>query len=345
MAVTRFSALGDVAMTVPAVYDACRANPDMHFVYVTRPAFSAIFVNAPANLEVRGIDLKGEYSGPGGMIRLARSIKADVLVDLHDVLRTRLLRTLMRLRRTRVSVLDKCRRQRRRLVRHGAGSGIVIPPTVDRYRRVFEHAGIACTPSFGGLYAENVADTALFSPVSAAKAAGETWIGVAPFAAHSGKIYTPEQMLRAVTTLAQMPATRIFLFGGGKSETDTLTRWAHTAGGDIRVVAGSGIGFGGELALMSQLDTMVCMDSGNMHLAAIAGAPTVSIWGATHPAAGFAPWTAEGKHSARLGAGMPCRPCSVFGNRPCRYADMRCMRAIQPDDIVSAVQNILNNKH
>lgn len=342
---TRFSALGDVAMTVPAVYDACRANPGMHFVYVTRRSFAAIFVNAPANLEVMAVDLKDEYRGAAGMMRLARRLHADVLVDLHDVLRTRMLRTLMRLRGTHVSVLDKCRPQRRRLTKYGAAKAESITPTVDRYRDTFCRAGIQCPVRFGGLYAENPADTAVFSAVSATKASGQTWIGIAPFAAHSGKIYPPEKMFEAARTLASMPGVRLFLFGGGKSETATLTEWARTAGGDIRVVAGSGIGFGGELALMSQLDVMVCMDSGNMHLAAIAGAPTVSIWGATHPTAGFVPWTASGTVSERIGIGLECRPCSVFGNKPCRRGDHRCMHDIHPDTVVAAVKKILNHKH
>ena len=54
----RFSAYGDVAMTVPVVYSACRCYPDVRFVLVTRPSMRAIFVNAPANLTVVGADVK-----------------------------------------------------------------------------------------------------------------------------------------------------------------------------------------------------------------------------------------------------------------------------------------------
>ena len=63
----RFSALGDVAMTVPAVYSACRGYPDVHFVFVTRPSMTSIFVDAPANLTVVGVDVKETYDGITGL--------------------------------------------------------------------------------------------------------------------------------------------------------------------------------------------------------------------------------------------------------------------------------------
>ena len=45
-----------------------------------------------------------------------------------------------------------------------------------------------------------------------------------------------------------------------------------------------------ELALISNLDLMVSMDSSNGHLAAIYGVPIVTLWGVTHPFLGFAPF-------------------------------------------------------
>ena len=63
----RFSALGDVAMTVPVIYSACRNYPDVQFVMVTRPSMTSLFVGAPANLAVVGADVNGVYSGVKGL--------------------------------------------------------------------------------------------------------------------------------------------------------------------------------------------------------------------------------------------------------------------------------------
>ena len=54
--IARFSALGDVAMTVPVVYSACEAYPTVRFVIATQPVASSLFVNPPQNLTVVGVD-------------------------------------------------------------------------------------------------------------------------------------------------------------------------------------------------------------------------------------------------------------------------------------------------
>ena len=81
----------------------------------------------------------------------------------------------------------------------------------------------------------------------------------------------------------------------------------------------------GEIELIAGLDCLVSMDSLAMHLAALAATPVVSVWGATHPSLGFLGYGADPRNV--LQADMPCRPCSVFGNKPCRYGDYRCHAA------------------
>ena len=117
----RFSAIGDVAMTVPVVYSACRCWPDRHFVLLTRPSMVPIFVGAPANLSVVGVDLKDTYAGVAGIRRLAamcrRTYAPHVFVDLHNVLRTRLLALFLRMHGVRSVRIDKARGSRRALTR------------------------------------------------------------------------------------------------------------------------------------------------------------------------------------------------------------------------------------
>ena len=346
VAIARFSALGDVAMTVPVLYDACAANPGTRFVMLTRKAFVPIFVNKPANLQVVGLDLKGEHKGVGGMLRVAASLHADVFVDLHSVLRTWVMGTRLRLGGVRVSVFDKCRAAKRRLVSKGAMEASPLSAVVDRYAEAFERAGIRVSgDTFRGLYARTAADASLYASLTPPRAAGERWIGVAPFAAHAGKIYPADRMRNVVNALAAMPNTKVFLFGGGAEETRRLTEWASAFPGKIVCVAGSRLGFAAELSLMSALNVMVSMDSGNMHLAAIAGTRTVSVWGATHPAAGFAPWAPAGAPAnwhIMVQKELDCRPCSVFGNRPCHRADGAvCMTHISENEVLNAIKEML----
>lgn len=340
----RFSAIGDVAMTVPVIYSACRTHPDISFTLVTRPAMANIFVNAPANLRIVGVDLTDEYAGPAGMYRLVAEMNRrhpiDAFIDLHDVLRTRLMGIFCRLRGIRVARINKGRGSKRALTR--ARSKVMLPLISQRarYREAFYRAGLPVTEHFDGLFDGRCkADPALFAKISAPKPAGHTWIGVAPFAAHAGKIYPPELMRRVVEQLAQRPDTTVFLLGGSGREQEILESWSADIPSTV-CLAGKRNGFAAELALFNHLDVMLTMDSANMHLASIASTPTVSIWGATHPYCGFKGWRQSDSDTIQLP--MTCRPCSVFGDKPCRSGDYLCLSAIKPETVVARVVSKLN---
>ena len=83
----------------------------------------------------------------------------------------------------------------------------------------------------------------------------------------------------------------MFLFGGGKTETNQLDFLSNKEQGVISVA--SKIPFEQELALMKKLDALVCMDSSNMHFGCLLGIKVISIWGATTPLMGFYPYGNE----------------------------------------------------
>ena len=333
----RFSALGDVALTIPVVYSVCRAYPGVNFVFLTRHPFHKLFVNPPANLTVVPCDLKDAFAGVGGMRRLAQTVytrfKPDVFVDLHNVIRTRLLSLFLRLKGIHTYRLHKPRAQRRAMTRQRNKQMATLTPQFMRYADVFNKAGLPVELSFDGLFAQQCPTAPLFT-----KGDGEKWVGIAPFAAHESKIYPPELMEQVVATLRKTKNLRIFLFGGGQKEADVLDGWARKYPG-CTSLASLKAGFPAELQLMSQLDVMVAMDSGNMHMAAIAGAPVISIWGATHPDLGFRPWNMDPDLAIQLP--LACRPCSVFGNRPCQIGTLECLRAITPKQIVEKINSRL----
>lgn len=165
------------------------------------------------------------------------------------------------------------------------------------------------------------------------KPQGEKWIGIAPFAAHKGKIYPLEKMERVIELLLERePNCRIFLFGGGAEERELLTQWESRHDRCTCALLGS---LYNELVLMSHLDTMVSMDSANMHLASLTGTRVVSVWGATHPFAGFMGWNQSPADAVQTT--LPCRPCSIFGNKPCLHGDYPCLNSITPEEITERV--------
>ena len=335
----RFSAIGDVAMTIPVVYGAARLNPTIRFVVVTRRNVAPIFVNRPANVEVHDVDLGCDrYRGLRGMVRLMGDLRRQydpiAVADLHDVLRTKVLSLMARLHGIPVAVINKGRADKKRLCRQGADQTAPLKSTTSRYREVFNRLGYHSAIPFEPLFGREGADIAAL-PV---KLPAGPLIGVAPFAAHPGKIYPVERMTRVIELLLERhPDATVYLFGGGADESRRLAEMAaRFEPGRVVSLAEMHLGFAREMAIISRLNVMIVMDSANMHLASLTGTPTVSIWGQTHPAAGFCPDDTLPVQRTDL----PCRPCSVYGNRRCPYGNFPCLD-IDPAAVVDAVDTII----
>lgn len=341
--VTRFSAIGDVAMTVPVLYSVCRTHPDDMFYMVTRPSMTPIFVNPPENLVVIGADVKSDYKGLNGMNRLLKELcdqyYIDTYVDLHAVLRTFALSALCRLRGIKVSRINKGRRGKRALTRRNNKVMLPLLSSRARYREAFFRAGFPMSERFDGVYGKNNrAPFDRIAEITSPKSQGEKWLGIAPFAKHKGKIYPLPLMEQVVKEIAQLPNVKIFLFGGGEQEQAILRQWAEKYPNTISL-AEKRWGFAREMELMSHLDVMLTMDSANMHLASLVNVPVVSIWGATHPYCGFKGW--RQKEDLTLQLPMPCRPCSTFGNKPCYRSDYLCLSGIPPTSVVAKLKPFL----
>ena len=123
------------------------------------------------------------------------------------------------------------------------------------------------------------------------------------------------------------------LFGGGKKEIELLDTLSKNKE-NVIVVAGK-LQFQQELQLISNLDLMLSMDSGNAHIAAMLGVKVITLWGATHPFAGFSPFHQPIENALTADRVLyPKLPTSVYGNKIIEgYQD--AMRTIAVDTIVA----------
>ena len=340
--IIRFSALGDVAMTVPIVWSLARQYPQLRITVLSRPFARPLFENLAPNVNFMEADLKKEYHGIKGLNSLYRRLVAKQfthVADLHNVIRSDFLRIRFNMARYRVEHIDKNRKMRRHLVRQNKKQLEQLPTSFENYLQVFERLGYPVTLTFHSIFGEGKGSLMQLPPIFETKEEGEQWIGIAPFAAHEGKVYPPEQMLEVVRTLAQRyPKARLLLFGRGPREEELFPHWCHEVPQCINVGLYTET-LRDELILMSHLDVMLSMDSANMHLASLTNTPVVSVWGATHPYAGFMGYGQSEENIVQLD--MPCRPCSIFGNKPCKRGDYACMRDIKPETIVEKISQIL----
>ena len=336
----RFSALGDVAMTVPVLYSFAQAYPQHQIVVLSRPFMKSLFANAPSNLTFRGDDVKKDYAGTKGLIRLFSELKAekfDAVADLHDVLRSKFLRFCFRINGVSTARIDKNRKARKKLISLSHKALCQQPTSFERYTHVFNKLGYTFHLNFQSIYGNGKGDISRFESLAGHKQANDKWIGIAPFAAHQGKIYPLPLMEQVIQKLSDKENQRLFLFGGGPKEITQLKQWADMFPNTISI-AGT-CNMNQELALMSHLDIMLSMDSGNMHLASLVGTPVISIWGATHPFAGFMGWNQHIDNAVQRD--LPCRPCSIFGNKPCHRKDYACLNEISPEQIIKKIEKWL----
>ena len=341
--IIRFSALGDVAMTMPVVYSLAKQYPDLRITMLSRPFARPLFENLAPNVNFMEADLKVEYHGIKGMNALYRRLVAKQfthIADLHSVLRSEYLRMRFNLGRYRVEHVNKNRKGRRRLVSQNNKQLVQQPTSIQNYLDVFERLGFPVKMQFNNFFEDEKGNLNLLPPVFGMKETGEQWIGVAPFAAHQGKIYPPEKMLTVIQQLKnKYPKARIFLFGRGPQESKFFPHWCHEVPQCVYVCQYLETMYE-ELIVMSHLDVMISMDSANMHLASLTATPVVSIWGATHPFAGFMGYKQQESNAIQID--MPCRPCSIYGNKPCQRGDYACLNNIQPETIVEKISNIIN---
>lgn len=336
--IIRFSALGDVAMAVPVVSSLARQYPHLRITVLSRPFARPLFESMAPNVGFMEADIKGEYRGWAGLNALYRRLTAKnftAIADFHNILRSGYLRLRFNLDRYRVEHIDKHRQQRHRLVSERNKVMEQLPSSFESYADVLRRLGYPVKLDFRSIFPQGGGNLRLLPEGMDDKKPFQQWIGVAPFAAHKGKVYPEPLMEQAVAEIIRRhPSCRVFLFGAGPAEMELMDLWAdkykncENASGALRSMEK-------ELVLMSRLDVMVSMDSANMHLASLAGTRVVSIWGATHPYAGFLGWGQ--KMSDAVQADLPCRPCSIFGNKPCARGDYACLNQIKPQAVADKV--------
>ena len=343
--VIRFSALGDVAMTVPVVYALAQQYPDVRITVLSRNFARPLFEDLLPNINFMEADLKREYHGITGLNSLYRRLVAKqftAIADLHSVLRSSYLRMRFNLDHYKVAHIDKHRKDRRRITSSSNKQLIQLPTSFQNYADVFARLGYPVNVQFRSIFSEDGGDMNLLPESLPRPTVGQPCIGIAPFAAHEGKIYPVRLMEQVVEQLlAKHPDARIYLFGKAQREDETFPKWC--AAHPQCVYASQHLNnLRDELILMSHLQVMVSMDSANMHLASLVATPVVSVWGATHPFTGFMGWNQSPENAIQIP--LECRPCSIYGQKPCLRGDYACMRNIAPEQIVNRVELILN-KH
>jgi len=330
--VIRLSAMGDVAMCVPVLRAFTLQHPKVKLTVLTRPFFKPFFQDLE-NVTVFAADLKGKHKGIIGLFKLSRELKhlgINQVADLHNVLRTKILKFFF-FGKT-FKQIDKGRNDKKALV-----SGKLfqqLKTTHERYADVFRNLGYTLAlsnPTFPNqLKLKDSTQTLLEKD-------NKHWIGIAPFAQYQSKMYPLDLLERVIQELSK--TNKVILFGGGPEEIKTLNSFQNKYNNVINL-AGK-LTLTEELQVISNLDVMLSMDSGNAHIAAMLGKKVITIWNVTHPFAGFSPFNQPQSHNILANREQfPLIPTSIYGNKyPEHYKE--ASRTIAPETVIKKIESVL----
>ena len=338
--ILRFSSFGDVAIMVPVLRALSKKFPDVEFNLASRPKMAQLFEEF-TNINFISLDIENDYKGLNGVFKLfkiLKKLKPTHVADLHFVIRTRLISLLFKILGYKVRSIDKGRRQKKSLTRFKNKHFEPLTPTIFRYSKVFSKLGFSVDITKNKLSYNNYLPEKLKEIFYLDKT---KWIGIAPFASFEGKTYPLDLMQQVIVFLQK--DYKIFLLGAGKKEEDLLDIWSKAYLNCWN--ASKELDFKEQLMTLPFLDVMISMDSLNGHLASNAGIPVITIWGQTHPYAGFAPFGQPEENSIcsdRIK--YPGIPTSIYGKEiPKGYENV--FRTISPKVVIEKVLEILKNNN
>ncbi|MCA4808767.1 glycosyltransferase family 9 protein [Empedobacter stercoris] len=324
--VLRFSALGDVTMIAPVLQEFIEQNPNVEVYVASRPFMGNIFKQFP-QIKFIPVDLNNKYKGFFSLFKLYKELKQynfDYVADFHNVIRSKIITTLFQLNGTKTATLDKGRTEKRALVDQKNRVFKQLKLTTERYADVLRQLGFKLNLT------HQIKPKSIKEPKS---------IGIAPFAAFTSKMY-PIDKMKIVTNKLAENGYKIYLFGGGKTEIDELKSWENF-NHNITSLAGT-VSFEEELQAIAKLEAMISMDSANMHLASLMGTRTISIWGGTHPYAGFLGY-GQAMEDVIQDETLKCRPTSIFGKDPKGFQNFDYFQNLSAEDVYLQIVKRLEN--
>ncbi len=332
--VTRFSAMGDVAMVASVLKALQNQQEDLEIILVSRSFFQPFFEKIP-RVRFHAIEPKGRHQGVFGLVRLYKELQKyqpDAVADLHNNLRSRFLDFLFKTAGIKTQILDKGRAEKKALTRKENKILKPLKATTERYADVFRSLGYAVTLDHQ-LQQEFRLIPQGMQQILANK---KLKIGISAFAQHPYKIFPLHKMEQVIEFLATQEV-EVLLFGGGEKEKQMTEKWAKPYA-NVSTLVGK-YSLKEELDIIAHLDLMISMDSAGMHMASLVGTRCISLWGATHPYAGFLGY---GQHLEDcIQVDHPNRPNSVYGNIPCPCDEVEAIDLISAEMVINRLKEFI----
>lgn len=327
--IIRLSSIGDVLLTSPMLRVLRRRFPNATIDFVIKKKFKDAIRTNPHIDHVWPYDIA---SGLPGLIQLRRKLKTkkfDLILDLHNNFRSRILRKLG----APVRTLKKLKLNRFLLVKFKINRYPRIIPVHQRYINTTAEFGIEDDGKGLEFYVDAGAQKTVDERLKSELETSRPIIGIAPGAGFAAKRWLPEYFAHTAKVLQQEYQAQIWLFGNQDDRTITDMISEHV---------NSAVNLAGELPLMqtaaalNRINLLLTNDTGLMHLATALKKPTVAVFGPTVRELGFFP---VGENALVVEhPNLSCRPCTHMGRHECPKGHFKCMREVTPEQVLRAVQ-------
>ncbi len=330
--IIRFSALGDVILTIPVINALLVSDPTVN-IWVGSDIKNKALFEFNERIHFIGADLKGKHNNIPKLISFFNEahqrVKFNIVYDLHDVIRSKILRYNFLLKGIKTRKFSKGRIEKKKLISKKIDFK-KLKHTTTRYLETLEK-------DFGRLTINNFKHPCIISHTPSSNS--EKKIGIAPFAAHSSKEWALENFIPIINNF---PDYNFIFFAFGKRETN-LVNQVFSKFGNFSIIDNS-LNFIEQIVLINGLNTMITMDSANMHLASITNTKVISIWGPTHHYTGFGPMNNENYIIEIPQAVLNCRPCSIYGkiNSKNTTCAEESMKKIKPALVIKKIEKLIN---
>jgi heptosyltransferase-2 len=340
--ILRLSSIGDIILTSPLlrVYRQA-AGKDARVDFVVRKEYAELVQSCHHLSIIHEYDVATGYKGLQALARKLREEQYDLVIDLHDSIRTKLLRVACKAGDT--VVMDKRKFERWLLVNLKRNAYSDALTVAERYIETVAPYGIVNDDKGLEIFIPDTTQFEVSGKIAKLRLNQfEKVIGICPGSKHFTKRWQREKFAEVAVRTAKEHHAKVLLFGGRDERDDCEFVRQEVA---RRVSEDAVTNFAGEFSLLESAaalefcDVVVTNDSGLMHLAAARQRKIVAIFGSTVKEFGFAPYGTEAVVIEN--SGLDCRPCTHIGKASCPKGHFNCMTEINADEVYAAVLRLI----
>lgn len=338
--VVQTSFLGDAVLSTPLLSEIRRLFPEAKVALLCAPRARQLFEANPDIDELLTDDKRGVGRGPLGVWRMARELRSrgfTIAISPHRSLRSALLLFL-----AGIPLRVGFRQSMGWFLYHRTVDRDPTRHDVERNLALLEPFGVRANGGAARLRVEPAAAVAqeverLLHSLGIRRA-GRV-VGVNPGSVWPTKRWPAEGYAELIVRLKQDYRCQVLVFGGPDDE--PIVERIQALSGNVGVSLAGKMDLQQLACALDWCDVFITNDSGPMHVAVARGIPVVAIFCATTPALGFYPYTSK---AVVVEKALPCRPCSSHGGRRCPLGTEECMRSIKAEDVLRAVDTLLQDK-